>query len=278
MADSGKAPLNQHDEQNPVGAVEDVIASELAGESDSGDAIPSLRQIGKSFVIVLAAMVAVGLLLTLIGNELKQFSQLPNMGQVMVDKEGNEFFAAQYQHMRRFALPGEGDMFMTETNRLKEAGLIGRAMYMYTIINTINWALEFRLSYLGGMVLIPFFVLAAGISVFYFVFLPHRARTQDSAIFFAIAFSSAHAAVVIAIMTFLNLISSNMGAMYQYPVLGYSGQMIGYVLPGAFVLLLTNVFYGAVIGTGLGLFREVARFFSVLGAALGGSRKKARSA
>ncbi|MDP8244765.1 MAG: hypothetical protein P9L94_11830 [Candidatus Hinthialibacter antarcticus] len=235
------APLNEVAENAAAQSAEDKPLD-----------LPPLRQLAASISITLAGMLFIGFLLTTIVTETKQFRALPNKGSVQTDNEGNQYFGAQYTGMRRFSYVTQDDHFASETNYLKDIGVLGTGFYIYTITNAFHWSLEFQSGYLGVLVWIPFLVIAAGCSFFYFYFLPKRAQSRDSAIFFSTLFSGMHAAVLIVFMFLFASISSSFSALYNVPVLNNGGQMIGLMLPGAFVLFMTNIFYGAIVGVILG--------------------------
>lgn len=222
--------------------------------------LPPLRQLASSVSITLAGMLLLGLILTIIGTEAKQFRALPNMGSIQSDNEGNQFFSAQYSGMRRFSYSTKEDPYASQTNYLKDVGILGAGFYIYSITNAFHWTLEFQSGYLGALVWVPLLVIAAGCSIFFFYFLPKRARTRDSAIFFATLFSGMHAVVMIVLMFLFAAMSSSFGALYEVPVLNYGGQMTGLMLPGAFVLLMTNIFYGAIVGVVLGFITMITNY------------------
>lgn len=257
-------------EQTPdlAAAAEAVMAGETVEQAVTASAnektfeLPPLKKLLASIVMTLAGMFLVGCLLTTIATEAKQFRALPNKGSVQSDKEGNQYFAAQYPTMRRFTyVPQDGsDPYATEHNRLKDAGVLGTGFYMYSIANALHWSLEFQSSYIGAIVWIPFLVIAVGCSFFFFYFLPRSAQNRDSAIFFCTLFSGAHALIIIVLMFLSAGVSSSFGALYYMPVLNNGGQMIGLMLPGSFVLFMTNIFYGAVVGVTLSYVTPVVHF------------------
>lgn len=257
-------------EPNPdlTAAAEAVMAGETIEEAVAASAnektfeLPPLKTLAASIALTLAGMFLVGCLLTTIAAEAKQLRALPNKGAVQSDKEGNQYFAAQYPTMRRFTYtPQDGsDLYATEHNFLKDVGILGTGFYMYSIANALHWSLEFQSSYIGGIVWVPFFVIAIGCAFFYFYFLPRSAQNRDSAIFFATLFSGSHALMIIVLMFLSAGASSSFSALYSMPVLNNGGQMIGLMLPGSFVLFMTNIFYGAIVGVTLSYMTPVVHF------------------
>ncbi|MBI1388390.1 MAG: hypothetical protein GC154_08080 [bacterium] len=241
-------------------AMETAAGAALDAEIDASAKLPPLKNLAAAIVITVIGMVAVGLLITLISSEIKQFRILPNLGQVVTDADGNQTFNPAYSHMRRFSYSTPEDPLANSHNYLQQAGMMGTALYFYTITNTLNWALEAQLNYLGEMVFVPFFVILIGCALFFFVFLPREAQTQDAAIFFAILFSGLHAILLILLMFAGSMASNSFGMLYAQPCLNYSGQMIGTMLPGAFVLFFTDMFYGAITGTLLGFITRAVKF------------------
>lgn len=225
---------------------------ELTVNNETPIELPPLKQLAASIAMTLGVMLLAGVMFTTIITTAKQYSSLPTMGAIQTDNEGNQFYAAQYSSMRQFAYSTEDDRFSAENSYLKDVGFLGTGFYIYTITNALHWTLEFQNRYLGFLVWLPFLIIAAGCSFYYFYFLPPRARSRDSAIFLSTLFSGLHAMLLIVLMFFVAAVSSSFGALYDMPVLNNGGQMIGLMLPGVFVLFMTNIFYGAIVGVVLG--------------------------
>lgn len=200
--------------------------------------------LGVRFLIVAGAMFGAGLIIAMLGTLSMNYMALPNAGQMMVDRGGNEYFLADYSFFYRYTVRTEEDPFGTQTSLFREAGFIPTSVYVYSVSNAMHWIFEWTTTNLQFLVVVPFLVILGGSGLFCLWFLPASWRTQERILYSCVALALAHGILVIMTVMFFALVSGSFSAMYAHPLL-VGGQMTGTLLPGFFILLLTNVLYGS---------------------------------
>ena len=203
---------------------------------------------------------AVGYGLTTLWVEAASYPQLPFKGEVQLRDTGEAYFNAYYPKFRRYAIVNNPAEAGTESY-FSRAGVLGTGVFFYATVNAPHWIFELTVYNLRGMVLIPFLVILAGCYFFLFRGLPLGMQTEDNAISYCSLIGILHAVWVALMLLVGQGLSVSVSTLFMRPNY-YGGQFLGTLLPGIVIIIITGLFYGAIVGGLLSAQVKFLRFLS----------------
>ncbi len=240
----------------PVESPKSIIRDKMSLD----ELIPHLPRL--SLLILMMGLVAFvsGYLITIIMTDLViQYDELVLSGEKWVDNNGKERFRHYYPDLRLYVVKFGPDQVPQES-KFSQMGILGTGLYFYGIINALHWIIEFKLQYLGGLVTIPFIVLLIGSVILNFKVLPSEYLSERTIFLSALFMSMVHALLLIILIILGILISPTYSSLLDMPFHNV-GQIFGLLLPSAFIILLTNMVYGGIIG---GILSTFYPFYALL--------------
>ena len=217
-------------------------------------------------ILTAASIFMAGVLMTAVAATLSRVQNLPHRGLTQIKQDGTSEFVPYYPKMRPFAIV-EDDSQAGNESQFTRLGALGTGLFFYTVLNTFHWTLELELSTIGGMLLIPLFVLTVGCYLFYFKYLPPAARNDSNILMLGAGMGILHALVVLAVWIAVSLLWPVYGQLFGPPYF-YSGAEIPVHVTAVPIMLLTGFTYGAIAG-------GVLTFVAALRSLLHGSERQA---
>jgi hypothetical protein len=197
---------------------------------------------------VAALALLVGFILTFVSTMVYDFKNLPNTGRIQYDSTSKQqTFYSHYPTLRKFAIL-ENSLKPTAETQFTKIGSIGTGFFVFSVINTFHWIMEIGFGCLGGMILIPIFVLIIGSSIFFFNLLPYSMQKSSNALPVGIGISMLHSFMLLVLFFIVLQVFPAYNALFKSPYF-YSGDVIMTTTrAGAPILLLTGFTYGTIAG------------------------------
>jgi len=204
-------------------------------------------EIVKNLAFAAIIAFAAGWLITIVASMVVGYAEIPTMGEMRVNGEGEEYFHAYYPDFRKYAITSAESPHGTEKSKFGEMGNIATGLYIYSICNAFHWMLELKIKNYGIILLIPFFTFIGAGILLYLKFLPTQYRIQDNAVMYTVGLAVIHSILVMLFVLMFYYWKPTFASLYASRYV-YVGQLLGLTLPSAFVILMTNVVYGATAG------------------------------
>ncbi|MFB3788696.1 MAG: hypothetical protein ACE15F_20245 [bacterium] len=217
-------------------------------------------------ILTAAGIFMAGVLMTAMAASLSSIQNLPHRGLTQLKQDGTSEFVPYYPKMRPFAIV-EDDSQAGNESQFTRLGALGTGLFFYTVLNTFHWTLELELSTIGGMLVIPLFVLTVGGYLFYFKYLPPARRNDSNLLMFGAGMGLLHAWVVLLVWIAVSSFWPVYGSLFGPPYF-YSGAEIPVRVTAIPIMLLTGFTYGAIAG-------GILTFVAVLRSLLYGSERQA---
>ncbi len=197
---------------------------------------------------VAALVLLVGFILTLTATLVYDFKDLPNLGRVQYDNTLNkQTYYFYYPSLQKFSI-FENALNPTTETEFTKIGNIGTGFFVFSVINTFHWVMEIGFGSLGGMILIPIFVLIIGSSIFFFNLLPYSMQKPENALPVGIGISMLHSFMLLILFFIVLQLFPEYGTLFSKQYF-YSGDVIMTTTrAGAPIMLLTGFTYGAIAG------------------------------
>jgi hypothetical protein len=199
--------------------------------------------------IIMLASVGIflgGFILMVLASEIVGYKNLPNTGKVIV-VDGHEQFAPSYPYFRQFIISDPGKPLDQQNTKFHAITFLGRGLFFYTVTNAPHWILEMKFINLRMIAFIPFISLLIGCGIFFIRFFPPSLLSEKNILELSITICVFHAVLVIAFTILFTLLSSTFHSMFGSPHF-YVGELIGVLVPGFIIILVTGLFFGAIIG------------------------------
>ncbi|NPU95988.1 MAG: hypothetical protein HPY51_02070 [Candidatus Omnitrophica bacterium] len=216
-----------------------------AAPADSRQEIPRGALFRRGFLYALGAF-ATGVLMTTMAVSFANLASLPHRGLTQLKQDGTSEFVPYYPKMRPFAIV-EDDSQAGNESQFTRLGLLGTGLFFYTVLNTFHWTLELGLSMIGGMLLIPLFVLTVYGYVFYFKIFPPALRRDSNILMLGSGIGLCHAGIVLLVWILGSFVWPVYGSLFGPPYF-YSGAEIPVRVTAVPIMLLTGFTYGAITG------------------------------
>ncbi len=222
----------------------------------------ALKQVNIRIGIMVLLIFLGGLLFTIISVEFIGYMKLPNMGEVVQREDGSAYFEAYYPVFRSFAITDDSDI-AGEENYFTRVGRVGTGLFFYSVFNAPHWIFELKFRNIGALFLVPFVAMLFATFYFFFYLIPSSMQTRTNAVTYSTFIGFLHAVLLGLIILICYLVWPNFAAFFESSVI-YEGQMVGSVMPGLIIILLTDVLYGAIVGGILSFVCEI-RNLNLLG-------------
>jgi len=178
------------------------------------------------------------------------------MGVVRTNAQGNEVFQPYYPDFRKYAVETPNSPHRTEESKFSQIGMLGTGLYIYSISNAFHWMLELKFQNFGVILLFPFFMLIGSMILIYLKWLPPDSRQAANMVPFTVGMSAIHAIILIVFVALFAMTDATFYSLYDDRYV-YVGQLLGLALPSAFIILGTNLFFGAVAGAVLNFIARI---------------------
>ncbi|GEM_PF-4287706 len=196
-----------------------------------------------------------GLFFTTISVELIGYRNLPNLGEIVQRDNGSIVFQEYYPVFRRLAIVDTPGIAGSD-NYLNRVGMLGTGIFFYAVLNAPHWIFEINFRNIGALFLVPFFSVLIGSFFFYFYLIPSSMQTSQRAVSLPSLIGLLHAGFMSLVVVAAYLFKPDFSILFSNLSL-YSGQIIGRMLPGVYIMLLTGILYGAIAGGILSVIHKV---------------------
>lgn len=204
-----------------------------------------IMDIALKIVLTAIVMFIAGLIITLASQEIIGYKDFPNTGRITSQADGTPVFTAKFKFFRNFIYSSKDVPLGQEDNKFKRAGLLGRGLFFYSVLNAPHWIWEVGYNNLRGLVLYPLFIILIGAG-FFFKLLPESLKTSKNALSFSVAIAVLHSLIVAIVLLVSTSLSVTFRSLFDPPF--YIGELTGALLPAYFIIVFTGLLYGAIAG------------------------------